>query len=122
MKKIVQYQAGFTLVEMLIALLILSIAFSAILYSVNQSVRIATQLEEKVAATWVAEDVITRAQLGVLKASSGTKMSLNKNFRWEARSKFTQNTSVQEIEVSIQNQNQDTVLLITAYVGVNSAK
>ena len=115
-------QKGFTLVEVLIALLIVSIAFGALLFSVNQSARGAVRLEEKVAATWLAEDLITRAQLGLLKAGKGSQASLNRNWQWEIRSKFTQSTSVQEIEVYIFNQQQETVLMKTAYVGINRAK
>jgi general secretion pathway protein I len=122
MKKILHPNSGFTLVEMLIALLIVSIAFSAVLFSVSQSARTASRLEEKVAATWIAEDLITRAQLGIIKAGKGSQRSLNKNWQWEIRSKFTQSTSVQEIEIFILNQNQETVLTKIAYVGINRAK
>lgn len=122
MKKLLRAQKGFTLVEVLIALLIVSIAFSAILFSVNQSARGAARLEEKVAATWLAEDLITRAQLGLLKAGKGSQTSLNRNWQWEIRSKFTQSTSVQEIEIFILNQQEETVLVKTAYVGINRAK
>lgn len=115
-------QQGFTLVEMLIALLIVSISFSAIIISVNENVRTLMRLQEKVAASWVAEDVITRAQLGLLKANSGSQRLLNKEWRWRVITKSTENLYVQELQVSVDNQQQNTVLTMTAYNGVNRAK
>lgn len=122
MKKIAKNYSGFTLVEVLIALLIVSIAFSAILFSVSQNVRTALRLEERVAATWVAEDVITRAQLGLLKAGNGIENSLNKGWAWQIHAKVTQSAYVQEIQVTIQDQKQNTVLMSTGYVGMNRAQ
>jgi general secretion pathway protein I len=122
MKKILANYSGFMLVEVLIALLIVSIAFSAILFSVSQNVRTALRLEERVAAAWVAEDVITRAQLGLLKGSNGIQNSLNKDWGWQIHAKATQSAYVQEIEVTIQDLKQNTVLMSTGYVGMNRAQ
>lgn len=122
MKMIFHNQKGFTLVEVLIALLIVSIAFSAILFSVNQNVRTELRLEEKIAATWVAEDVISRAQLGLLKANNGVQSSLNKEWGWQLRTKSTQGAYVQEIEVTILDTQKNTVLVSTGYIGTSRAK
>lgn len=115
-------QQGFTLIEMLIALVIISISFSAIILSVNENVRTLLKLQETVAASWVAEDVITRAQLGLLKTSSGSQRMLNKDWRWKIQAKNTENAYVQQIVVTVDNQSQNTVLTITAYNGVKSAR
>lgn len=122
MKIWIRQEKGFTLVEVLIALLIVSIAFSAILFAVNQNVRNQIHLEEKIAAAWVAEDIITRAQIGLLTANNGVQNCLNKDWRWQLRTKSTQNASVQEIEVTIQDVRNNTVLVSTGYVGTKSAR
>ncbi len=121
MRKIAASQRGFTLIEMLIALVIVSIAFSAIILSVNENARTLLKLEEKVAANWVAEDVITRAQLGLLKGASGTQRMLNREWRWETRLKSPGIDSVQELQVTIYNQRQIGVLTMTGYLGVRNA-
>lgn len=115
-------QSGFTLVEVLIALLIVSIAFSAILFSVNQNVRTELRLEEKIAAMWVAEDIISRAQLGLLKAKNGVQTSLNKEWSWLINTKATQNAYVQEIEVTIQDPQKNTISVSTGYIGTSHAQ
>ncbi|MBX9586046.1 MAG: type II secretion system minor pseudopilin GspI [Gammaproteobacteria bacterium] len=115
-------QRGFTLVEVLIALLIVSIAFSAILFSVNQNVRTQIRLEEKIAAMWVTEDVISRAQLGLLKANNGVQASLNKEWGWQLRTKATQNAYVQEIEVTILDPQKNTISVSTGYIGTSHAQ
>lgn len=115
-------QRGFTLVEVLIALLIVSIAFSAILFSVNQNVRTELRLEEKIAAMWVTEDVISRAQLGLLKANNGVQASLNKEWGWQLRTRATQNAYVQEIEVTILDPQKNTISVSTGYIGTSHAQ
>ncbi len=122
MKISTRYQDGFTLVEVLIALLIVSIAFSAIMFSVNQNARNEIQLEEKIAANWVAEDIITRAQIGLLKANNGVQVSMNKPWHWQLKMKSTPSPHVQEIEVTIQGQNNNTVSVSTGYIGTNNAR
>lgn len=119
--KIKPHASGFTLIEMLIALVILSISFSAIILSVNQNVRTLLKLQDTVAAGYVAEEIISRTQLGLLRANSGTQRMLNRNWRWELHGKATPNAQVQEIEVSVYNQQQNKVVTVTAYTGVSSA-
>ena len=114
-------QWGFTLIEMLIALVIVSISFSAIILSVNENARTLLKLQETVAANWVGEEIITRAQLGLLKANAGTQRMLNQNWRWELRIKSTGNDFVQELQVTVYNQAQQKVLTLTGYNGVPHA-
>jgi general secretion pathway protein I len=122
LKKITPIQQGFTLIEMLIALVIVSISFSAIILAVNENVRTLSKLQETVAASWVSEDVITRAQLGLLKGNSGTQRILNKEWLWRIQVKSTENAYVQQLIVTVDNEHQVTVLTITAYNGVNHAR
>lgn len=118
MKKQREIQKGFTLIETLIALVIVSIAFSAIILSVNENARTLRKLQETVTASWVAEDVITRAQLGLLKSNTSTQRMLNQNWKWELKTKSTGNDFVQEIEITVYNPAQQKVLTSTGYLGV----
>lgn len=111
-------QCGFTLIETLIALVIVSISFSAIILSVNENARTLRKLQETVTASWVAEDVINRAQLGLLKANTSTQRMLNQNWQWELKTKSTGNDFVQEIEVTVYNPAQQKVLTSTGYMGM----
>lgn len=122
MKLFRQYQTGFTLVEVLIALLIVSIAFGAILFSVNQNVRNQIRLEEKIAATWISEDIITRAQTGLLKANNGVQSCFNKEWKWRSKAKSTPNPYVQEIEVTVEDLHENTISVSTGYIGTKRAQ
>lgn len=111
-------QRGFTLIEMLIALVIVSIAFAAVIFSVNQNVRTLTYLQRKTAAIWLAEDVVTRAQLGLLRADSGTETLLKNPLHWRVTSKNTQNAAVAELTITVtDDQGQGPLISVTAYKG-----
>lgn len=109
-------QRGFTLIEMLIALVIVSIAFAAVIFSVNQNVRTLTYLQRKTAAIWLAEDVVTRAQLGLLRADTGTETLLKSPLNWRITQKNTQNASVVELTITVTD-DQGSLISVTAYKG-----
>lgn len=81
---------GFTLIEILIALVILAVAFTAIIAATSNSARGTNQLQEKIVAHWVAQNVLASEQIGLItapKASekiTGTMQMLNKNWHWES--------------------------------------
>ena len=57
---------GFTLIEVLIALVIIAIAMTAIVVTLSESVRNIGRVQQKMAAHWVALNVIAELQAGVL--------------------------------------------------------
>jgi general secretion pathway protein I len=115
-------QSGFTLIEMLIALVIISISFSAIILSVNENARTLLKLQERVGANWVAEEVVSRAQLGLLKANAGSQRMLNQNWRWQLQTKSTPNEYVQELQVTVYNPSEQKVLTLIGFNGAPHAK
>lgn len=56
-------QAGFTLIEVMVALVIIAVALSAASRSMGVTASNQAYLETKMMATWVAEDVIIQQQL-----------------------------------------------------------
>lgn len=59
-----QKQTGFTLIEVLVALLILTIVMLSIGMSSASSIRNTTRVRQHMLATWVAENILTKMQLG----------------------------------------------------------
>ncbi len=55
--------AGFTLIEVMVALVIIAVALSAASRSLGVTTSNQSHLEEKVVATWVAEDAIVEQQV-----------------------------------------------------------
>ena len=55
---------GFTLVEVLVALLVVAVGLGAVFLSLNQHIYNATYLREKTIASWVAENRLAYVRLG----------------------------------------------------------
>lgn len=56
-------QAGFTLIEVLIALVIAAISLAALSRTMGMTTHNQAQLEEKVVATWVAQNALLQQQI-----------------------------------------------------------
>lgn len=97
---------GFTLIEVLIALVIVAIAFTALLHVTAQNLSNTQRLKEKTISHWVAKQGVVMMQLGLLKvmpnatASQVTQM-LGQNWYWQAKIKQTPIRSVQEITITV---------------------
>lgn len=58
-----QVSQGFTLLEIMIALVILAIALSAVSFAISRNAQNATYIDQKTAAHWVAMNVMSQQQL-----------------------------------------------------------
>ncbi len=108
---------GFTLVEVLVALVVLTVAFSALMVSLNETVRNVGFLKNETAANWVASNVMAQAQLGVLKLNSqtgkmnGEEVMLGKNYTWQLKVSSTENEKVNQLDVEVSEENKKGVIL-----------
>lgn len=106
---------GFTLVEVLVALAIVAIALVAVVKITGQSVRETAKLKEKIGAHWVAMNVISEVQAGLLKTDDisyrdGHEKMLGQVWRWQVD--FTRNSlgKIVRMEVKIKPEHQDHVV------------
>lgn len=79
-------QFGFTLLEVLVALAVLAVAGSGLLYASNENLKNAAYLENKTLATWVAQNKITDLRLQDHERErirSGTETVAFAGRRWE---------------------------------------
>jgi len=58
-------QQGFTLIEVLVALIILAIAFLAVMKVMHDTVRNTDHVQQKLISRWVAMNVLTEMQVGL---------------------------------------------------------
>ncbi len=98
-------KAGFTLIEVLIALVILSIALTAIIKSTSQNIKDTLYVQKKTIALWVGNQVMNEIIAGLRPPPTDIlkdKMKmLNETWDWEASLKPTPNPHIQEINVDV---------------------
>lgn len=100
-------QRGLTLIEVLIALAIVSIAMTAVIKATSQNIRATNHLQNKTMAMWVAKLIINEARVEVLRfPSPQNKMEqsthlLGRTWFWRAEKKETPNPRIKKIEVTV---------------------
>lgn len=83
-------QRGFTLIEVLIAVLILAIAFMAVLRTTQSNIISTIHVQKSLASNWVAMNVLSKIELGVIakpddgSAMQGSTSILNSTWDWNA--------------------------------------
>jgi type II secretion system protein I len=84
-------EAGFTLIEVLVALVIIAIACFAVLRIVSSSISMEKRLENHVVGTWVSQNVLTDLRAGAVtfdaatNDASGSTKILYQSWPWQAR-------------------------------------
>lgn len=103
----IKNKTGLTLIEVLVALAILSIALTAIIKCASQNIRNLMYLENRTIATWVANNVINQVRAGVIRlpeapshADQETQM-LGQTWNWQASLDLTPNKNIKEIAVNV---------------------
>lgn len=105
------YQAGLTLIEVLIALAIISISLTAIIKATSHSIRSTTYLEEKTEALWVGQQVLNEVRVGILKLSEDTERKqqvtqmLNRDWYWSVYQEATPNRRIKKVIVEVYAQS-----------------
>lgn len=105
---------GMTLIEVLIALAIISIALTAVIKATTQNIRSTAYLQDKTMALWVGQEVLSEARTGVLRLPSApdrlkqkTEM-LGRDWYWQAGEERTPNKNIKKILVSVfANEEED---------------
>jgi len=102
----VKNKTGLTLIEVLIALVIISVAFTAILLSSSKNIRDTKYLEDKMGASWVATDVINQIQAGIINLPetstiNSTSDILNQSWFWKAGMQTTPVPNIRKIIISV---------------------
>lgn len=98
-------EKGFTLIEVLITLVIVTLCFAAVMFSVNNASRNFMHMRDKTAATWVASNIIAQAQTNQLHGVvTGVENMLGKDWLWQLTIKTTLNPAINELHVTVDEQ------------------
>ena len=97
--------AGFTLIEVVVALVIFAVALSAAVRSANIAADGTFELRERLAGTWVAQDHLTeyaaRPLWPDIGARQGSAEQAGMQFAWRETVSSTPNPRVRRVEVQV---------------------
>ncbi len=117
---------GFTLLEVLIALVILALAFSTSYLTISSTVRHLIDLQDKTAAGWVGLNVIANAQLGAITVPknsgsiNGSEKMFHSDWNWTLALFPTPDANVSQMTVKVSKSTRSsTTIEITGYLSNN---
>jgi general secretion pathway protein I len=96
---------GFTLVEVLVALMIVALALTALMTSISSTARASGYLRDKALAQWIALNRITEVRLHLQKSGQNTDTGeldfANRHWHYDTRYFDTSNTSMRRVVVRV---------------------
>lgn len=114
-------QRGFTLVEVLVALVIFGVIAASVLKTLQSSVRQQSALEERLTANWVAQQALAEIRLRAAWPPLGkqTEIVLLAEREWEvaAEIKDTNAPRLRQIIVQVGVPDQPPILTIDSWIG-----
>ena len=113
---------GFTLLEVMVALIIVAFSLTALTASMNQMIDAANTLRERTFASWIAQNKITEMRLANVipdvSATSGEIEFGNTEWEWRAVVSETGIENFRRIDVAVSHYGADYVILtVTGFIG-----
>lgn len=106
---------GFTLIEVLIALVIFIIALTTLIKFTSQYIRDTHYIHDKMIASWVGTNIINEIRAGIT-APQAINM-LGETWSWQATKIRTPNPRIQQLQVSVFQINQSNpIITLTSYI------
>jgi general secretion pathway protein I len=100
-------QRGFTLIEVLAALVIVALGMIAAIQAVTQSARNGTYLRDKTLAHWIGMNVLTERRLQAatpdIAESTGRVEFANQQWQWTMKVTQTQVQSLRRIDIAVRH-------------------
>lgn len=100
-----RYEAGFTLLEVMVALLVVALALAALMGTAGRSAADTAQLRDRTVAAWVAQNVITDLRLEpewpVPGRRQGQALMLGRTWFWEARIVPAADPDLRQVEIAV---------------------
>ncbi|MBL4852217.1 MAG: type II secretion system minor pseudopilin GspI [Gammaproteobacteria bacterium] len=118
-------EKGFTLIEVVIALAVISISMAAVINGVGKNINNASYLREKTLAHWVASNKVAEIQLSdiAIDASEqkGETTLAELRWQWNVKISDTDIGTIKRLTVEVQREESNEPLaIVIAYVGQGS--
>ncbi|MFT6372185.1 MAG: general secretion pathway protein I [Gammaproteobacteria bacterium] len=112
---------AFTLLEVMVALVVISVTMGAIITSAGSSTAVASRLKEKTVANWVAQNQITLYRAKNIWTTStlsqnGKVEMLDVEWHWRMKINKTDDPSLHKIEVEVYLVDDDVISSATGFV------
>jgi len=105
---------GFTLVEILVALVIVAIAFAGILGVVGQAAESSGSLRDRTFAMWLAQNRLAQHQLEKdwpsIGTRSGTSDYVGNEWQWEEQIQTSVHKHIRRIEIHVRRKDEDHIM------------
>ena len=102
---------GFTLIEVMVSLMILSIVVTALTLAVSQSTNNMGQLKQHQFAAWVAHNQISLYLLDAQPENSGTSQFAGGKYRWKITRSNTDTANFYRLRVTVSSQAEPEYIL-----------
>ncbi|VAX09533.1 hypothetical protein MNBD_GAMMA26-321 [hydrothermal vent metagenome] len=114
-------EAGFSLLEVLVALAVLAIAMAALIEATGRSVSNQARLENKTVAHWVAQNQLALLRVAddtpALGGQQGVEKMAGRTWDWQAQLSQTADLDVMRVEVEVRMEDEETVYAhLTGYI------
>ena len=110
---------GFTLVEVLVALVIIALCASVFMGQMTRSARQYQVLEDKTLATWLAQNVLAEYQIGLARSGviPGSQTLKMGGRQWQVDTVLSTENELQKIEVQVSGEGtENTIVRLQAYL------
>jgi len=117
------FSAGFTLIEMLVAMAILAVGMGAIIKAAAENASNASYMRDKEVARWVATDKLTEMQIlaewGNNETKTGEVDILKTTWYWTARIQKVQDPELRRVDVEVRRSKDQKSYLysIAGFIG-----
>jgi general secretion pathway protein I len=114
--------SGFTLLEVMVALVIISLALAGVAGSMGQMIDTANTMRDRTYASWIAQNKITELRLGgtlpEVGESSGEEDYANTTWAWSARISETGVENLMKVDVAVSYPGAEVpVRIVTGFIG-----
>jgi general secretion pathway protein I len=115
--------AGFTLIEILVALAVIAIGTVAVAAAVSGNVSNAAYIQDRTLAHWVAMNKVAELQVAQQWPSTGTErgdsLLASQEWNWEVKVSDTDDPDVRRIDVQVfaDREQKQSLATLVAYVG-----